>query len=110
MKIIKSGIHVHGIGMDRETRCTHYHQHHDIIAIQCYCCRSYYCCYECHLELCGSAQQKWPQSEFDHAAVLCGRCGTALSIRMYLESGYQCPFCSAAFNPACRRHYSLYFQ
>ncbi|SFL72833.1 CHY zinc finger protein [Salibacterium qingdaonense] len=110
MKIMIKDDVVYGINMDHETRCTHYHEHHDVIAVKCYCCKSYYCCYECHKELCGAPPKRWPQDEFHLEAVLCGICAAHLSIRDYLESGYQCPSCSAPFNPGCRYHYSLYFE
>jgi uncharacterized CHY-type Zn-finger protein len=42
--------------------------------------------------------------------VLCGGCGTELTIEAYLGCGYRCPVCGIAFNPRCEAHYPLYFQ
>ncbi|MFZ4452374.1 CHY zinc finger protein [Salibacterium aidingense] len=104
------GTKVHGVKPDDSSRCAHYHQSNDIIAIQFYCCRQFYCCYKCHEELCSHPPSRWPEEQFHEKAILCGNCGTFLSIREYLQSGYICPCCQALFNPACKYHYSLYFQ
>jgi uncharacterized CHY-type Zn-finger protein len=42
-------------------------------------------------------------------AVLCGICGTVLSVAAYVDCDDRCPNCDAAFNPGCRRHYDRYF-
>ncbi|ASN04638.1 CHY zinc finger protein [Virgibacillus necropolis] len=96
--------------IDNETRCKHYHTEKDRIAIKFYCCGEYYPCYKCHEEYgCGSLQV-WPKSMFDQFAVLCGSCGTELTIQEYLECGSICPICHAKFNSECSLHYHLYFQ
>ena len=100
----------HGVDLDPETRCAHYHSALDIIAIKMRCCGTYYACRECHDELAGHAAAVWPKSQWDEAAVLCGACGTELSIRAYMDCGNQCTGCGARFNPGCRGHYHLYFE
>lgn len=77
---------VHGIGLDNETRCTHYHNES-----------------EDHTPV------PWSKSEFDEHAILCGVCDTTLSIKEYMETDH-CPHCDAQFNPRCAAHYPLYFD
>jgi uncharacterized CHY-type Zn-finger protein len=100
---------VHGINLDRETRCAHYHGPSDIIAIQMKCCGQFYACKGCHIALADHPIELWPETEWHHEAILCGACRSTLSISAYLSSGYRCPHCHAAFNPACRSHYHFYF-
>ena len=101
---------VRGVDLDPQTRCAHYHEPVDIIAIKMKCCGVYYACKDCHEALAGHAMEVWPQSEWDQPAVLCGACGTELTVREYLDCGNQCPKCGAGFNPGCRNHYHLYFE
>ena len=65
----------------------------------------------CRLRLtfAGYANQVWPRSEWDVPAILCGACGRELTIREYMDSGHRCLYCSAAFNPGCKKHYHFYF-
>jgi uncharacterized CHY-type Zn-finger protein len=101
---------VHGVGLDAQTRCTHYRKAVDVIAIKIKCCQEYYACKECHDALAGHALEVWPQQEWHQYAVLCGVCGSPLTIRQYLACGNQCPGCDAMFNPGCRNHYQFYFE
>jgi uncharacterized CHY-type Zn-finger protein len=101
---------VSGIDLDLQTRCAHYNSRLDIIAIKMKCCGIYYACKDCHDALADHAIEVWPRSEWDQPAVLCGACGTILSIRQYLECSSQCPTCEALFNPGCRNHYPFYFE
>jgi uncharacterized CHY-type Zn-finger protein len=101
---------VRGIGLDPQTRCTHYNSPLDIIAIKLKCCGLYYACKDCHDILADHLIEVWPQGEWDQPAVLCGACNTELSIREYLDCGNVCPRCGAGFNPGCRNHYHFYFQ
>lgn len=95
--------------IDAETRCRHYYGERDRIAIKFYCCGEYYSCYRCHQEKgCGSTRV-WPRDLFDQPAILCGACGTELTINTYLKNGTMCPTCSANFNPGCSLHHHLYF-
>jgi uncharacterized CHY-type Zn-finger protein len=53
----------------------------------------------------------WSRAEFDEKAILCGACGTELSIRQYLDECQACcPLCGSRFNPRCNSHYPLYFE
>ena len=56
---------VHGIGLDNETRCTHYHTPVDVIAIKFKCCNKFYACIHCHNESEDHAPVPWSKSEFD---------------------------------------------
>ncbi|HZS56699.1 MAG TPA: CHY zinc finger protein [Bryobacteraceae bacterium] len=101
---------VHGIDLDAQTRCRHYRSPHDIIAIKMKCCGEYYACKDCHASLAAHQPEVWPRAQWDQLAVLCGSCGTELTIRQYLECSSTCPACKASFNPACRNHYHFYFE
>jgi uncharacterized CHY-type Zn-finger protein len=101
---------VRGIDLDSQTRCAHYHSAADIVAIKMKCCGVYYACKDCHIALAGHAIAVWPRSERDQQAILCGACGTELTIHEYLQSKSRCPSCGAAFNPGCRKHHYFYFE
>jgi uncharacterized CHY-type Zn-finger protein len=101
---------VRGVNLDAQTRCAHYHSSLDIIAIRMKCCGIYYACKDCHDALADHAIKVWPRQEWDQRAILCGSCGSELTIAEYMASGYQCPKCKAAFNPGCRNHYHFYFE
>ena len=100
---------VRGVGLDGETRCVHYTSPEDVIAIRFHCCREWYPCLRCHGTVADHEPTVWPPVAFDERAVLCGVCGTALSVRSYLDSGHTCPACGAAFDPGCANHYDYYF-
>jgi uncharacterized CHY-type Zn-finger protein len=99
-----------GVDLDAETRCVHWHSPLDIVAIRMKCCDTYYACKDCHDALAGHAIVVWPRAEWDRPAVLCGACGTELSVHQYLGSGNACPACRARFNPGCRNHHHFYFD
>ena len=101
---------VRGVEVDSETRCAHYRTPLDVIAIKMKCCGEYYACKDCHEALAGHAIAVWPREEWGQPAVLCGVCGTEMSVTAYMASGYRCPACGAAFNPGCRRHAHFYFE
>lgn len=101
---------VHGIDLDPQTRCAHYHLPLDIIAIKMKCCGIFYACKDCHDALAGHPIQLWPASEWSQPAILCGACQSVLTIHEYMRSGDRCPQCHAPFNPRCRNHYHLYFE
>jgi uncharacterized CHY-type Zn-finger protein len=101
---------VHGVDVDRETRCAHWHSPLDIITIKFKCCGEWYACSECHTGLTGHDPARWQGDEFEERAILCGHCRSRLSIREYLNSHSTCPRCTASFNPACAKHYDLYFE
>jgi uncharacterized CHY-type Zn-finger protein len=101
---------VRGVDLDPQTRCAHYHSALDVIAIKMKCCGVYYACKECHDALADHAIAVWPRSERDQAAVLCGACGTELTIRQYMDCANTCPACRAPFNPGCQLHHHFYFD
>jgi uncharacterized CHY-type Zn-finger protein/L-amino acid N-acyltransferase YncA len=101
---------VHGVDLDAQTRCAHWHSKLDIIAIKMKCCDTYYACKDCHDALAGHDAVVWPRAEWNEKAVLCGACGAELSVREYLGCGNVCPNCGAGFNPGCRNHYHFYFE
>jgi uncharacterized CHY-type Zn-finger protein len=101
---------IRGLDLDPETRCAHWHSPLDVIAIRMKCCGVYYACKDCHEALAGHAIAIWPRDEWDRPAVLCGACGTEMTIRQYLDCASSCPRCRAAFNPACRNHHHFYFE
>ena len=100
---------VRGVDVDAESRCKHYHGATDIVAIKMKCCGFYYACKDCHAELADHAIEVWPVREWEEKAILCGVCGSQSSIREYLQSGYRCFACGAAFNPKCGNHHHFYF-
>ena len=104
------GINIYGKTVDNQTRCQHWHSDLDIIAIKFKCCGKYYPCFSCHEEEADHKPEVWPKAEFNTQAILCGICGTELTISEYQESGNTCPKCTAAFNPGCSKHYHLYFE
>jgi uncharacterized CHY-type Zn-finger protein len=101
---------IRGVGLDAQTRCAHWRSPLDIVAIKMKCCGVYYACKDCHAALAGHAIEIWPRIEWDRKAVLCGACGTELSIRQYLDSADKCPTCGAGFNPGCKLHGHFYFE
>jgi uncharacterized CHY-type Zn-finger protein len=63
------------------------------------CCGIYYACKDCHDALAGHPIEVWPETDWDHQAILCGACRAELTICAYLECDSVCPACHAAFNP-----------
>lgn len=106
----KEKIQVKGKPVDDQTRCVHYNSPLDVIALKFKCCKDYYPCFQCHEETAGHPAEVWSKGEKNQRAVLCGVCQNELTIDQYLQSGNHCPFCQAAFNPGCSRHYHLYFE
>jgi uncharacterized CHY-type Zn-finger protein len=102
--------HVHGVNVDPQTRCEHYHGPADIVAIKMKCCGLYYACKDCHLTLADHSIAVWPESEWGEQAIFCGACGAMLTILQYMQSDSRCLACQAEFNPGCRNHYHCYFQ
>ncbi|WP_231184768.1 CHY zinc finger protein [Haladaptatus sp. DYF46] len=107
---IVHGTEVHGVEVDAETRCSHYDSECDVIAIRLPCCDEYYPCFRCHDAVADHARETWAENRRDAEAVLCGVCGTELTIAEYLECDSKCPECDAEFNPGCANHYELYFD
>lgn len=100
---------VHGLLVDGQTRCEHYDGPLDVIAMRFACCGDWYPCHLCHAALAGHGARRWPTASRSAKAVLCGVCGSSLSIEAYLDVS-ACPTCAAVFNPGCRLHHDLYFD
>jgi uncharacterized CHY-type Zn-finger protein len=99
-----------GIELDDQTRCAHWRSAADIVAIRMKCCDTYYACKDCHQALAGHAIEVWPRAERSAMAVMCGACGSQMTIAAYLACADACPACGAAFNPGCRSHHHFYFE
>ncbi|HVX07717.1 CHY zinc finger protein [Humibacter sp.] len=99
---------VHGPVVDDEARCIHYRTPLDVVAIRFACCGEYYPCHRCHDETADHPSRPWPAGSDHELAVLCGVCGTELTIASY-RGADACPRCAAPFNPRCALHYPLYF-
>jgi len=106
----QAAILIHGQPVDDNTRCIHYHSALDIIAIKFKCCGEYYPCYQCHEAGAEHAALTWKKDEWGSKAILCGCCKNELTIQQYMQSGNQCIYCNASFNPNCSKHYHLYFE
>lgn len=98
-----------GVDVAPDTRCTHYDDPHDVIAIRFACCEVYHPCFRCHRAVTDHAPMRWPAERRDEPAVLCGACGTTITARAYQTADHECPYCGAAFNPGCRAHWDRYF-
>ncbi|QLH81047.1 CHY zinc finger protein [Halosimplex pelagicum] len=98
-----------GVAVDAETRCGHYDDAVDVVAIRFSCCDCYYPCFRCHETLADHEPERIARESFDDPGVLCGVCGERLSVREYLDCDDACPACGASFNPGCRRHRDRYF-
>ncbi len=104
------GVRVRGLGVDAETRCAHYDGDSDVVALGFPCCDALYPCFRCHDAVAAHDRERWDADEGDAAAILCGACGTVLSIAAYLDAADACPACGHAFNPGCANHYDRYFE
>ncbi|QJU56181.1 CHY zinc finger protein [Herbiconiux sp. KACC 21604] len=98
-----------GPTVDDETRCVHYRGPLDVIAIRFACCGDYYPCHLCHEQTADHPPAVWPLADRVRRAVLCGVCGSELTIADYLATT-GCPECAAPFNPGCSLHTHLYFE
>lgn len=101
---------VRGLDVNAETRCRHYRSERDVIAIRFPCCDEYYACYACHAAVADHGAERWSAGARDEPAVLCGVCGTELTIAEYLACEHVCPTCEVTFNPGCANHYDRYFE
>lgn len=99
-----------GVEVGPETRCAHYHGPRDVIAIRFACCGVFHPCHACHAAVADHDAERWPRDRFDTRAVLCGACGTVLTIEQYVEADHVCSACGTAFNPRCAQHYDRYFE
>ncbi|OTE98507.1 CHY zinc finger protein [Halorubrum sp. SD612] len=100
-----------GVAVDPETRCAHWDDPVDVVALRFGCCETYYPCDACHDAAADHEAVPWPRGRFGEPAVLCGACRTTLTAREYLAADDNaCPACGAAFNPGCRKHRDRYFE
>ena len=99
-----------GVAVDPETRCGHYDDPVDVIAFRFPCCGAYYPCFSCHEAVTDHDAERMPRSAFEEPGVLCGVCGTTLSVETYLDCDDVCPDCGARFNPGCRCHHDRYLE
>ncbi|ESP88814.1 CHY zinc finger protein [Candidatus Halobonum tyrrellensis] len=104
------GVEVRGVDVGPETRCAHYAGERDVIALRFGCCERYYPCFACHEAVADHDAEPWPRARSDEPAVLCGVCGATLTVDAYLDAGFVCPACDAAFNPGCAAHHDRYFE
>ena len=96
---------IHGIEVDKEGRCIHYHSEMDVIANKCAKCKKFYACYKCHDELENHSFE--PVDPEEENTVMCGSCGKQFS---YIEYAglTKCTACSHSFNPCCSVHKKIY--
>ena len=104
------GVAVQGIDVDISGRCAHWRGPTDIVALRMRCCGLWVSCFACHEAVADHPAVAWPVCCRNAKAVLCGACGSRLSIAEYLDNGVACPRCAAHFNPGCARHHHLYFE
>ncbi|WP_082781999.1 CHY zinc finger protein [Streptococcus sp. DD10] len=100
---------IYGQLVDEESRCLHYHGQTDILSLKCYECGKYYACYQCHNKLEEHLFSPYPIQNCQDKVVICGVCKMELTFGLYHENR-SCPNCHSSFNPACRKHYHLYFK
>src|SRR4051794_944124 len=96
--IVIDGHTIYGDLVDEHTRCIHYHNETDIIAIKFRCCGRWYPCFECHAEAESHETEPWQETQFEEKAILCGACGHQLSVNEYFACNFACPSCSSPFN------------
>jgi uncharacterized CHY-type Zn-finger protein len=102
-------VSLRGVAVDADTRCAHYDDAVDVVALRFLCCDSFYPCFRCHEAVTDHDPERVDGDSFDEPSVLCGVCEATLSVRAYLDCEDTCPACGAAFNPGCRRHRDRYF-
>ncbi|WP_049901828.1 CHY zinc finger protein [Natrinema sp. J7-1] len=101
---------VRGVDVGPETRCAHYDTDRDVVAFTFACCEDFFPCFRCHEAVTDHEAVPWPRARFDEPAVLCGACGTALTVPDYRAADDRCPACDTAFNPGWATHADLYFE
>lgn len=100
---------ISGISVDEHGRCIHYDSEYDVVANQCYECRTYYACYHCHDEMEEHSFKAWPVSKDSQVKIiLCGVCSVEMNYDQYKQSG-SCPSCAHQFNSKCANHEGIYF-
>ena len=102
-------IQTQGLLVDDESRCVHYHSEKDVVSLQCYECKKYYACYQCHNAMETHLFSPYPLMLSEDRPILCGGCKRTMTFQDY-QKQMACPYCSAPFNPGCKQHYSYYFK
>lgn len=102
-------IQAQGLLVDDESRCVHYHSEKDIVSLQCYECKKYYACYQCHNAMEKHVFSPYPLKLSKDKPILCGACKRTMTFQEY-QKQIVCPFCSSPFNPGCKLHHSFYFK
>nr|WP_081214804.1 CHY zinc finger protein [Streptococcus oralis] len=100
---------IYGLLVDDESRCVHYHSEKDIVSLQCYECKKYYACYQCHNALENHNFAPYPLSLTEDRPILCGKCKKILTFQEY-QKQTACPYCKTFFNSGCKEHHSYYFK
>lgn len=98
-----------GCRVDRQTRCVHYDDPRDVIALRCAGCDVYAPCVRCHRATTDHAFVRLSPDQKQEAAVLCGGCHRTMRAVAYLRADHTCPHCGTAFNPGCAAHHNRYF-
>ena len=99
-----------GVGVDGETRCAHYDETEDVVALRFACCDAFYPCHRCHEATAGHPAEVWPSARFGEPSVLCGVCRATMTWPAYRAADHACPVCGAAFNPGCSAHAHHYAE
>ncbi|WKD58149.1 CHY zinc finger [Corynebacterium capitovis DSM 44611] len=102
---------MHGIDVDPQGRCVHWHSPVDVVANRCATCGKFYACHLCHEQL---ADHAFGRAASADLCVMCGACGAVMTGLEYGTShsaanGAACPRCGHGFNPGCASHASIYF-
>lgn len=93
------GINIFGKLVDWQNRCVQWHSKLDGIAIKFKYYETYYPCFSCHEDTTGHEPKVWPRAKFGAKVILCGVCGTGLTINEYLRSNITSPNCRTILNP-----------
>ena len=91
---------INGLLVDDQSRCQHYHSSLDHVALKCY---------QCHDALEDHSFRAYPCQLKQDKVLICGVCRHEMTIEEYQEVR-ACPNCHSAFNPACSKHYDIYFE
>ena len=74
---------IHGLLVDKESRCQHSHSPLDIVALKCYDCQKYYACYQCHDHIEDHRFRAYPCHIKQDKVVICGVCLHEMTIENY---------------------------
>lgn len=94
---------IHGIDVDSQGRCAHWHSERDVVANTCGACGKLWACSLCHDEC---ENHSFAPVDRRERSVMCGACGHMMT---HAEYGASCPACGHPFNPGCKTHEDVYF-